>query len=147
MTLWIIFLRLLPTVVGVIDLSAVFYYHPCPMARQQNLLAASALLMVLVSCHHALALHHTGSRRLQDDSAAVAASGNAQATATTNGQTIVANGGPGCSTTATLGSNAYAFATGPPCGGKCADIVVGWGQVSPQGRPALISLSQRASRL
>ena len=108
-----------------------------PMARKQNLLAASALLVVLVSCHHALALRHTGSRRLQDNSAAVAASGNAQAIATTNGQTIVANGGPGCSTTATLGSNAYAFATGPPCGGKCADIVVGWGQVCRQRNPEL----------
>ena len=54
-------------------------------------------------------------RRLQQNSAAVAATGNAQATATTNGQTITATGGPGCSSTATLGSNSYAFASGPPC--------------------------------
>ena len=102
------------------------------MARQQLCAAALAVLAVLVICQQAAASPQAGLRRLLDNSAAVAASGNAQATATTNGQTITANGGPGCSSTATLGSNAYAFATGPPCGSKCADIVVGWGQVHTQ---------------
>ena len=54
----------------------------------------------------------------------MAATGNAQATATTNGQTISATGGPGCSSTATLGSNSYAFASGPPCNSLCANVTV-----------------------
>lgn len=56
-------------------------------------------------------------------SAAVAASGNAEATATADGQTISVTGSPGCGATDTLGSNAYAYASGTPI----ANVVVQWG--------------------
>ena len=86
-------------------------------------IAPAAMLTLLLACGAA----GQPGRRLQQDSAAVAASGNAVATATTNGQTIQAVGGPGCSSTATLGSNSYAFASGPPCvnnSNPCANITV-----------------------
>ena len=56
-------------------------------------------------------------------SASVAASGSGQATASTNGHTISVTGSPGCGATDTLGSNAYAYASGNPI----ANVVVQWG--------------------
>lgn len=88
---------------------------------------APAALLILTLAFGAWETAGLPVRRLQQDSAAVAASGNGVATATTNGQTIQAVGGPGCSSTATLGSNSYAFASGPPCvnnSNPCANVTV-----------------------
>ena len=84
------------------------------MAISRLSTAALHVAVAVFAC--ALAVH-------SEDSASVAASGNAQATASTNGQTISVTGSPGCGAVDTYGSNAYAYASGTPI----ANIVVQWG--------------------